>query len=180
MPRRRDRDVRRLEVSVRMGLRLAGIVAGITWSLGCDVLTVKPTFEVTLVVPDELTVGQPFALVVDVKNPHGSAIKLDSVDVADTLLKGFQVVSVEPSAKDTMHVPLLDQRSWSFETSVAAGATHRVTFNLKPLLAGRFSGNVDACNPGQDCASTFADLVVGLRKPAPPVAHRPPGDAIAR
>jgi hypothetical protein len=63
---------------------------------------------------------------------------------------------------------------------VAAGATQRVTFQLKPLNAGRFSGNVGACNPGQDCASTFADLVVGLRKPATPVAQRPPGDAIAR
>lgn len=165
---------------MRIGLRRAGIVVGLAWSLGCDVLTVKPTFEVALAIPDELTVGQTFALGVDVKNPHGSAITLDSVDVDDKILKGFQVMSVEPSAKDTMHVPVVNQRSWTFGTSVPAATTHRVTFKLKPLQAGRFSGNIGACNPGQDCGNTFADLVVGLRKPAPPVAERPPGDAITR
>ena len=141
----------------------AGLVVAVALSAGCEVLTIKPTFEVSLVVPDEIVASQPFALGVDVQNPHGSAIKLDSVDLDDSLLKGFQVMSVEPKPKDTMHVPLLNQRTWSFGTSVPAGAIQRVTFNLRALNAGRFSGNVGACNPGQDCASTFADLVVSPR-----------------
>jgi hypothetical protein len=142
-----------------------GLVAVAGFAAGCDVLMVKPTFEVSVAVPTDIVAMEPFALGVDVKNPHGSAITLDSVDVDDKLLAGFQVVSVEPKPKDTMHVPVLNQRSWSFGTSlsVPAGATQRVTFNLRALNAGRFSGNVGACNPGQDCASTFADLVVVTR-----------------
>jgi hypothetical protein len=127
---------------------------------GCDYVRVKPTFEVGLKIPDEVVATEEFTLSVDVKNPHGSAITLDSVDVDDKLLQGFQVVSVEPSAKDSMHVPLLDQRTWSFGTSVAAGSVQRIDFKLRPVQVGRFSGNVDACNPGQDCAGAFADIVV--------------------
>jgi hypothetical protein len=148
-------------VSVR--ITNVGLVAVAVLGAGCDMLRVKPTFEVSVAVPTDIVAMEPFALGVDVKNPHGSAITLDSVDLDDKLLTGFQVVSVDPKPKDTMHVPLLNQRSWSFGTSVPAGTTQRVTFNLRALNAGRFSGNVGACNPGQDCASTFADLVVVTR-----------------
>jgi len=153
------------EVSVRIGSRGFGIVLSVGVLTGCDILTTKPTFQVKLDFPAEIRVAEPFALGVDISNPHGSAIKLDSVDVDDALLKGFQVVSVDPAAADTMHVPFLKQRSWSYGRSVPAGGAMRVTFNLRPLNAGRFSGNVDACNPGQDCTSVFADLVVGPRRP---------------
>lgn len=141
------------------------VLAAASLAMGCDYLSIKPTFEVSLVVPPEIVATEPFVLGVDVKNPHGSAITLDSVDVDAALLKGFQVISVEPSPKDTIHVPVLNQRSWSFETPVPAGTTHRVTFRLRPLNVGRFTGNVGACNPGQDCASAFADLVVTPKKP---------------
>lgn len=150
---------------MRPALRLFGtFVAGAVLP-GCDYLSVKPTFDVSLVLPAEVVATEAFPLGVDVKNPHGSAITLDSVDIDDALLKGLQVISVDPKPKDTMHVPVLNQRSWTFGLSVPAGSVQRVTFNVRPLNVGRFSGNVGACNPGQDCASTFADLVVKARRP---------------
>ena len=98
------------------------------------------------------------------EHPLDSAITLDSVDVDAKLLKGFQVMSVEPSPKDSMHVPVLNQRTWSFGMSVPARSVQRLDFKLRPVSVGRFSGNVDACNPGQDCAGAFADVVVGSKK----------------
>lgn len=93
-------------------------------------------------------------------NPHKRPVILDSIDVSESFLAGFQVVSVDPQPTGTVHIPVFDQRSWSFGISVAPGDTLSATFRLEPVEPGHFSGDIDVCNPNQDFTTLFVDVVV--------------------
>jgi hypothetical protein len=119
-----------------------------------------PMLDATLALPTEAAVESPVDMVVTVSNPHSEAVTLDSIDVDAAFLEGFQVVGVEPEPKGTMLVPFLNQRSWEFGKVLQSGETHSVTFRLKSVMEGRFSGDIDICNPNQDYKTLLADIVV--------------------
>jgi hypothetical protein len=128
--------------------------------IGYWLVTEYPNVEATLVAPSSVTLNEPFALVIEVRNPHGENVTLDSIDIDDGFLNGFQVVSVDPSPSDVMNVPILNQRSWMFERELAPNESMNVTFEMKPVLVGHYSGDVDVCNPSQDYQTLFADIVI--------------------
>jgi len=142
-------------------LAAAGLLT-LASAAGCWYFFVReaPMLKAGLELPDRLEVGTAVAMVIRLSNPHTAAVTLDSIDVSDSLLEHFQVIAVEPEAKDSFHVPLIDQRSWTFSESVPAGGGFAVTFALVPIAPGHFTGNVDACNPTQDCRQTSVDVVV--------------------
>lgn len=119
-----------------------------------------PMLDATLALPAEVALESRVSMVVTVKNGHRQPVTLDSIDVEDAFLAGFQVVKIDPEPKDTMHVPFLAQRSWEFGKAVAPGESLSVTFHLKPVTEGHFSGDVDVCNPNQDYKTLLADVVV--------------------
>jgi hypothetical protein len=117
-----------------------------------------PVLSATLAVPSEAKLDGTVVMVVTTTNAHEKAVTLDSVDIDDAFLDGFQVVKVEPTPTDTMHI--LGQRSWSFDQAVEPGGTLEVRFELKAVQEGHFSGDVDVCNPNQDFTTLVADVVV--------------------
>ena len=119
--------------------------------------------EAQLTVPNEVRVGETTELTVETSNPHSGPVILDSIDIDDAFLRGFQVLSVAPEPTGTEQVPFIDQRSWSFGRSVPPGGKLAVRFTLKSLQVGHFVGNVDVCNPNQDYKSLYADVVVTER-----------------
>ena len=119
-----------------------------------------PQLDATLDVPSEVTVGVPFDLRVKMTNSHTRPVTLDSIDIDEAFLEGFQVQRVTPAARSTSRVPLLNQRTWAFDHPVAPGASHEVVFSLRPVRAGHRSGNVDVCNPSQDFRTLLADVVI--------------------
>ncbi|NLX60454.1 MAG: hypothetical protein GXY74_15365 [Phycisphaerae bacterium] len=122
----------------------------------------QPLLEAAIDVPQSVRVGEDIRVIVRMTNSHAEPVTLDSVDVDNGLLRGFQVIRVEPRPEATFSLPPeLDQRSWAFHTPVAAGGQMTVTFHLRPLAAGHYSGNIDVCNPNQDYVGMFADIVVG-------------------
>jgi hypothetical protein len=143
-------------------------------TVGYWLLHEAPMLDAKLSVPSEVALDSTATLVVTVTNPHEEDVTLDSIDIADSFLAGFQVVSVEPEPNDTMSVPFMEQRSWDFGEPVGPGKSLTVKFTLKPVSEGRFSGEVDVCNPSQDSKSLLADVVVkkGLSS-QPPEATRP-------
>jgi hypothetical protein len=119
-----------------------------------------PTLDATLSVPDEVRLDSSVDMIVIGTNPHKKAIALGSIDIDDSFLSGFQVVSIDPKPTDTNHVPVLNQRSWDFNKSIQPGQSFSVTFKLKGVIEGHFSGDIDVCNPNQDFKTLLADVVV--------------------
>lgn len=93
-------------------------------------------------------------------NSYDKPVTLDSVDVDDAFLAGFQVVTVVPEPSDTSHLSLGHQRTWAFGKVVPPKETLSVTFTLRAIAEGHFSGDVDVCNPSQDFKTVLADVVV--------------------
>lgn len=116
--------------------------------------------EAELSAPAEVRAGDTLELVVTVSNPHAESVTLDSIDIDNPFLEGFQVVSVVPEPSGTDHIPFLDQSSWAFGSSLAPGEELTVTYRMEAIQAGHFSGNVDVCNPSQDYHSLHADILV--------------------
>jgi hypothetical protein len=141
-------------------LAVAG-VAGVLW-----ILREGPQLASRVEVPAQVAAGESFTLSLVVSNPHPDPVTLDSVDVDESLLAGFQVLAVEPEPTHTDAIPFLEQRTWSFGRELPAAGELEVRFELRAVEAGRFSGNVEVCNPEQDCPGQFVDLVVTPAAPA--------------
>jgi|GEM_PF-1767834 len=117
-----------------------------------------PVLNASLSVPTQASRDATIAMVITATNDHDKPITLDSVDIDDSFLEGFQVISIHPEPTDTMKI--FGQRSWFFERSVDPGESLEVRFELKAVMEGHFSGDVHVCNPNQDVKTLIADVVV--------------------
>jgi len=143
-----------------IGCLVAGTVAMVIL-VACVLLWVVrdlPALDATLSLPSEATVNSTVTMVVSTKNNHSEDVSLDSIDIEEAFLEGFQVVRIEPAPTDTYLV--FSHRTWVFEKPVSPGAGLDVTFTLKVLQEGRFTGEIGVCNPNQDCKTLLADVVV--------------------
>ena len=119
-----------------------------------------PLLDATLSLHNEVEVESTVSMVITATNSHTKAITLDSIDVGDSFLAGFQVISVDPRPTDTTHMPIVNQRSWDFGVEIQPGDSLAITFQLRAVTEGHFSGDVDVCNPNQDFRTLLADVVV--------------------
>ena len=122
-----------------------------------------PALDATLAAPTTVIAGETLALTVTASNPHPQTVILDSVDIDDSLLEGFQVVGVTPRARDTSHI--FHMRTWSFGKAVPPGMVQTIRFDLRAIEAGHFSGDIDVCNPNQDFVTLLGDIVVEAAGP---------------
>lgn len=129
-----------LALLVVVGLGIAGVVA-----LGY--LTEELTgVGVVVDAPSEVAVGDTFALKVTVTNQRPQeTLALSDVDLGEAYLRGFTVGTIEPPPKTTMHVPIDDSRSFTFDTPIAAGGSRTFTFSLRAAQPGVYRGDVDVC-----------------------------------
>lgn len=117
-----------------------------------------PTLEASITSPASVTVDSTFDAVITAENPHSDSIVLDSIDVEDVFLEGFQVVSVTPKPSDTYSI--FGYRTWEFNQAVQPGEMVEVTFTFRAVQPGHYTGDVDVCNPNQDFKTVFADVMV--------------------
>ena len=117
-----------------------------------------PVLDASLSAPSMAELDSTVTVIVTASNSHTKAIVLDSMDIGDSFLSGFQVVSVQPKPTDTMRI--WGMRSWDFGKSVAPGESVKIQFRLKAIQEGHFSGDIDVCNPNQDSTTLIADIVV--------------------
>ncbi len=141
---------------VSLGLVLVLVVGAFVWV----VLREGPVLDGSLSVPADAALGSTFTIVVTAHNPHDRPVTLDSIDISDSFLAGFQVLEIRPAASSTMHVGLVRRRSWEFRSEVLRGDTLRIEFRLRAVARGRFTGEVAICNPTQDEKTLLADVVV--------------------
>ena len=118
----------------------------------------SPPPVVTLESPDTIALGEEFDLVLVAKNTTLEPIQMDSIDIDNAFLAGFEVVSVSPQPTGDLDIGV--QRSWTFNESIPAGASLTFTYRLKPTRVGRFAGSLDVYNATMDSASVIAAIQV--------------------
>jgi hypothetical protein len=102
-----------------------------------------PGVSVHVVAPTEVFVDDTFDLEVMVVNDRKKSLKVDDIDLDDEYLAGFLVVSTEPKHKTTVHVPIDNSQSFTFNRELQPGQTNRFVFKLRAIKAGVFRGDVD-------------------------------------
>jgi len=119
-----------------------------------------PLLGASLSLPSNAALDETVTMVVTVTNTHKEPVALDSIDVDNSFLEGFQVIEIIPKPKSTQNLYEYYQRSWDFSQDVAPGDSVAIQFRLKAVVEGHFSGDVDVCNPNQDFKTLLADVVV--------------------
>lgn len=147
---------------VLIGCSIFGLVLVTAAGIGIwfFLFRVQPMADASLAIPPSAEIDQTIEMVVTTHNPHAESVIVDSIDISDSFLEGFQVTTVDPAENETMDVPFVDQRAWMFSHTLAPGETKTFTFTLNPVLVGHYSGDVDVCNPNQDFNTLLADVVV--------------------
>ena len=154
--------MRKVIIACVVGVVLIGVLlaVGVWWLL----IRELPTLEASISLPPEAALDSSFPMTMTATNTHKVTVTLDSIDIDDSFLSGFQVMEVVPKPVDTMHLPFVNQRSWAFGKEVHPGSAMTVTFRLRAVQEGHFSGDVDVCNPNQDYVTLVADVVVRRTK----------------
>lgn len=116
---------------------------------------------ITVDAPLDVALGDTFPLAVTVTNVReGQPVTMNDIDIADEYLAGFVVISVDPAEQSSMHIPLDNSMSYTFNTELAPGDSKTVTFNLRAQETGVFRGEVDVTQ-GMQFTSAVAQTVVG-------------------
>ncbi|UCC85043.1 MAG: hypothetical protein JSW46_09070 [Gemmatimonadota bacterium] len=145
-----------------------GVVAGVVLTVVFFVAVATQdglSLVSTIYAPEEVQVGEPFALRIVAYNPHPEEVQLHSIDIDESFIGAFEVLAIEPRPTDSTRVPFLDQKSWFFERDVGPGDSLEVTFTLSPLQVGVPVGNVEICNTAVDCTPQSPRLEVIGRSP---------------
>lgn len=104
---------------------------------GVDVVTRTPT---------DVAIGEAFTLEISITNlRQDKPFGLTDIDIDEGYLAAFIVLSTTPNYVSTMHVPLADTRSFSFNRPVAPGEKAVFTFELRAERAGSHRGDIDVC-----------------------------------
>jgi hypothetical protein len=127
-------------------LLLCLVVAGAVVAFMFYVAEDPKGVDVVATTPVDVTVGEPFELEVRITNlRQGKPFGLTDIDLDEGYLSAFTVLSTTPNYVSTMHVPLDNTRSFTFDRPVAAGETAVFSFELRAEQVGSFRGDVDVC-----------------------------------
>lgn len=118
----------------------------------------EPTLTAAVDLPDEVVVGEEFELLVEATNPHDKPVVLGSIDLESSFIRGFEVVSVTPNAVEDPDY--YSYQRWNFSKSIEPGGSLRVKFRLRAVRIGQFAGDIDVCNPNEDCTTQLVIIRV--------------------
>jgi len=110
--------------------------------LGCE-----PSSEVQVSVdaPPTVRKGQRFTVTARARNQGATRHTLVDLDVADSYLKGIVIERAEPPFIDTMHVPIDNSMSYTFNQPIDPGSERVVLFHAFAAHAGDHAGDIDFC-----------------------------------
>jgi len=106
-----------------------------------------PPFSVQVEAPREVAAGDEVDLLLDIGNPTDRDLRLDSIDIYDSLLDGFDVRAVEPDPVRRDHT--FNFSSFYFSKDLEPGQSLRVTMQLTAKEPGIWTGDLDFCTPAQ-------------------------------
>ena len=95
--------------------------------------------------PAIVEAGESFTIVATVHNDAPTEQILTDLDVADEYLKGINIGASDPPFSDSMHIPIDNTRSYSFDLPIPPGGSISVTFEAVALHPGDYAGEIDFC-----------------------------------
>ena len=121
------------------------IVTSALWVGGITLLylyfTDFPSFAVTIDAPAEVAIEEEFELTVNVVNPSAESVTLGSIDIYNSLLKGFEVMDIDPRPSESSEI--FDFYTASFSHELQAGERFSVSYSLKAKESGLWIGDID-------------------------------------
>lgn len=144
------------------GCALVVVVGLVVLVIFLGVLVQEPEgVRVSVGAPAEATVGEPFLARLQVENISAEPRTLVDLDVADSYLEGFIIQSSSPPYTDTLHVPLDNTLSHSYDLPVPPGGSLVVLLTVMPVRTGDHYGDFDFCIDSElSCISQRVRTVV--------------------
>lgn len=135
-----------------------GVVAYKAW-MSTDEWIGEDLFSVELEAPAMVKVGELVTMQVTATNISEDLQTLNSIDIYDSLLDGFELVRVSPKTNDDTNI--FDFRSFYFDDlRLKPGESTTVTFELKAVKPGTWQGDVDCCTPMESFSTAIATIMV--------------------
>jgi hypothetical protein len=127
---------------VAIGIIIIIAVFGFVLYAGQDPKNVAVSLEG----PHTVKIKEDFTITVVVQNQRKEDdLHMTDVDVAEEYIQGFLILDTDPKPKSSMHVPVDNKRSYTFDQVIKAGETARFEFHLRPKKAGLYQGEIDVC-----------------------------------
>lgn len=123
-----------------------------------------PKFYVEMEYPDTVVVGEEFDLVLEITNRDAGSRTLNSIDVHEDFLGGFEVVSISPSPGS--NEDMWGYRIFNFDESIKASDSLIVTMKLRAKSVGFWSGDFDFTNPLENYVTRLPEIEVKDPSPA--------------
>ena len=115
-------------------------------------------FQLLVEHPTSVGVGDEFDVEIEVINSSDGELAIRSVDLEETFLGGFEVISFKPAAEDTD--AMLGWMTWYLDPiSISPGGSQSLTIRLRATDGGIFLGDLDVCTPNE----TFTTYPVSIR-----------------
>jgi hypothetical protein len=132
-----------------------GIIIGLYWFYYGS----EPPFRVVLNHPAEVALGSEFTVAVAVENSSDEPATLGSIDIYDSLLDGFELISSRPAFAGVDDV-LNFQTLW-YQTELQPDSPQTFTLTFRATRPGRHGGQLDVCTPTEVCTTVYATIGVG-------------------
>jgi hypothetical protein len=132
-----------------------GVVIGLYWFYFGS----EPPFRVALNHPAEVALGSEFAVAVAVENSSDEPATLGSIDIYNSLLDGFELISSRPAFVGVDDV-LNFQTLW-YQAELQPDSPRTFTLTFRATRPGRHGGQLDVCTPTEVCTTVYATIAVG-------------------
>lgn len=132
-----------------------GIIIGLYWFYFGN----EPPFRVALNHPTEVALGSEFAVAVTVENSSGEQATLGSIDIYNSLLDGFELISSRPAFVGIDDV--LNFHTLWYQAALQPDSPQTFTLTLRATRPGRHGGQLDVCTPTEVCTTVYATIAVG-------------------
>jgi hypothetical protein len=117
-----------------------------------------PKFFVEMEYPDTVVSGQEFDLVFEIENRDSGSRTLNSIDMHDDFLGGFEVVSITPSPGS--REDLWGYQIFNIDESIKSSDTLNITMRLRAETVGFWSGDVDFTNSLENYVTRVPEIEV--------------------
>ncbi|MBK8903824.1 MAG: hypothetical protein IPM53_21765 [Anaerolineaceae bacterium] len=125
-----------------LGTAVVLVISRLMWG---TVLNEPTTIEVQIDAPEQVTLNEPFAVIIQVTSLITSSQVLHSIDLDTNYLDHVRLSGSAPAYQAVQSLPLTDFASYRFETELPALRSQAIELMFVGETVGEFSGVVDVC-----------------------------------